>query len=75
MKGIRKMVEVGQYCVDVLKQTYAVQRAIDKFESLLLHGHIETCVIEGIQEGRPQEVIAELGNNSIYRSDRHVQWT
>lgn len=61
LKGIRKMVEEDQYCVDVLKQTYAVQRAIDKFESLLLQGHLNTCVVEGIHEGREQEVISELG--------------
>ena len=60
LKGIRKMVEEDQYCVDVLKQTYAVQRAIDKFESLLLQGHLRSCVIEGIHEGREAEVMGEL---------------
>ena len=61
LKGIRKMVEEDQYCVDILKQTYAVQRAIDKFESLLLQGHLNTCVLEGIKEGRDEEVLGELG--------------
>ncbi len=61
LKGIRKMVEEDQYCVDILKQTYAVQRAIDKFESLLLHGHLKSCVIEGIREGRDEDVLSELG--------------
>ena len=28
IKGIRKMVDDGVYCVDVLKQTYAVERAL-----------------------------------------------
>jgi DNA-binding FrmR family transcriptional regulator len=60
LKGIRKMVEEDQYCVDVLKQTYAVQRAIDKFESLLLQGHLRSCVIEGVHEGREEQVIGEL---------------
>ena len=60
LKGIRKMVEEDQYCVDVLKQTYAVQRAIDKFESLLLNGHLNSCVVEGIHEGREKEVLGEL---------------
>jgi DNA-binding FrmR family transcriptional regulator len=60
LKGIRKMVEEDQYCVDVLKQTYAVQRAIDKFESTLLRGHLNSCVPEGIKEGRESEVLSEL---------------
>ncbi len=60
LKGIRKMVEEDQYCVDVLKQTYAVQRAIDKFEGILLRGHLNSCVPEGIREGRDEAVIKEL---------------
>lgn len=60
LKAIRRMVEEDQYCVDVLKQTYAVQRAIDKFEGVLLEGHLETCVLDGIKEGREKEVISEL---------------
>jgi DNA-binding FrmR family transcriptional regulator len=60
LKGIRKMVEEDVYCVDVLKQTYAVQRAIAKFEGVLLQGHLNSCVIEGIREGREQEVLGEL---------------
>ncbi len=60
LKGIRKMVEEDQYCVDVLKQTYAIQRAIEKFESVLLRGHLSSCVIEGVREGREQDVIDEL---------------
>ena len=60
LKGIRRMVEDDQYCVDVLKQTYAVKRAIDKLEGLLLAGHLNGCVREGFQEGRDQQIIDEL---------------
>ena len=60
IRGIRKMVEEDQYCVDVLKQTYAVQRAIQKFKGVLLHGHLNSCVPDGIREGRDQQVISEL---------------
>jgi len=61
LRGIRKMVEEDQYCVDILKQTYAVQRAIQKFESVMLQGHLQSCVVEGVREGREQEVLNELG--------------
>ncbi len=60
LRGIRKMVEDDTYCVDVLKQTYAVQRAIEKFEQVLLQDHIRGCVPEGIREGRDEEVLGEL---------------
>jgi DNA-binding FrmR family transcriptional regulator len=60
LRGIRKMVEDDQYCVDVLKQTYAVQKALEKFESTMLRGHLNSCVPEGIREGRADQVIDEL---------------
>ena len=60
LSGIRKMLEEDKYCVDVLKQTYAVRRAIEKMESLLLEGHLKSCVVEGIQTGRAEEIIGEL---------------
>ena len=60
LRGIRKMVEEDEYCVDILKQTYAVQRAIEKFEQILLRGHLGTCVPNGIREGRDAEVLDEL---------------
>ena len=58
--GIRKMVETDQYCVDILRQTYAVRKAIEKFEALLLEQHLQHCVPEGIKEGREEAVIEEL---------------
>ena len=60
IKGIRKMVDDGTYCVDVLKQTYAVERALQKFEAELLRGHLATCVPTGFQEGRNDAMITEL---------------
>jgi len=60
IKGIRKMVGDGTYCVDVLKQTYAVERAIQKFEAELLRGHLSSCVPKGFKEGRNEAMIQEL---------------
>jgi DNA-binding FrmR family transcriptional regulator len=60
LAGVRRMIEGDQYCVDVLKQTYAVRRAIEKMEALLLDGHLHTCVVEGVREGREDEVVGEL---------------
>ena len=60
LSGIRRMLEEDKYCVDVLKQTYAVRRAIEKMESILLEGHLHSCVIEGIKTGREDQVLDEL---------------
>lgn len=64
LAGIRRMIEADKYCVDVLKQTYAVRRAIEKMEAMMLDGHLHTCVVEGIRDGREDAVLAEL--NELY---------
>ena len=60
LKAVRRMVEEDKYCVDVLKQTYAVRRAIEKLESRILEGHLQGCVVAGIREGRDDAVLSEL---------------
>ena len=60
LQGIRKMVEEEQHCVDVLKQTHAVKRALDKFDALLFQGHVARSVPEGFREGRDVLIIREL---------------
>lgn len=58
--GVRRMIEENKYCPEVLKQTFAVRRAIEKMEAIILEGHLHTCVATGIRDGREDEVIAEL---------------
>ena len=60
LAGIRRMVESEQYCVDILKQTYAVRRALEKLESRMLEGHLRDCVVTGVREGREEQVLGEL---------------
>jgi DNA-binding FrmR family transcriptional regulator len=60
LEGIRRMVEEDKYCPEVLKQTFAVRRAIEKMEAMILEGHLHTCVAHGIRDGREDEVISEL---------------
>jgi len=59
LRGVRKMIEEDQYCVDGLTQTYAVRRAIEKMEATMLGGHLHHCVVEGIQRG-DTDVLDEL---------------
>ncbi len=62
IRGVRKMVEEGTYCVDVIKQTFAVERALKRFESELLRSHLTTCVPSGFTEGRSDDMVRELGD-------------
>lgn len=60
LAGVRKMVEEDRYCVDVLKQTFAIRRAIEHLETRLVEGHLNTCVVDGVKNGREKQVLGEL---------------
>jgi DNA-binding FrmR family transcriptional regulator len=62
IRGIRKMLEDGAYCVDVVKQTFAVERALKRFEAELLRNHLSSCVPAGFSEGRSEAMVRELGD-------------
>jgi CsoR family transcriptional regulator, copper-sensing transcriptional repressor len=68
IKGVRRMVDDDQYCVDILKQTYAVKRAIDKLEAVLMQGHLNGCVRDGFKDGRDEAMIGEL--NELFELSR-----
>ena len=60
LDGVRRMVQEDKYCVDILKQTYAVRKSIEKLERVMLGSHMETCVIPGIEQGRKEQIVTEL---------------
>lgn len=62
VKAIKRMVDTDTYCIDVLKQTYAVERSLKRFEAELLRGHLASCVPTALREGRKEEVLSELGD-------------
>jgi DNA-binding FrmR family transcriptional regulator len=43
------MLEEDKYCVDILKQPYAVCRATEKMEGILLEGHLQSWAVHGIK--------------------------
>ncbi len=49
VRGIERMVEEGQYCVDIVNQILAVQRALKKVSSRVLDRHLHSCVTRAIQ--------------------------
>ena len=59
IRGIKGMVETNAYCPDILRQSAAVNAAINDFNKELLANHIRTCVADDIRNGK-DEAIDEL---------------
>jgi len=59
IRGVKKLIESDTYCDDVLNQIAAAQSALNSVGKLLLEHHLNTCVIERIQDG-DHAVVQEL---------------
>lgn len=62
LKKVLKMVEDGDYCIDVIHQDRAVQKALSEADSLILENHLKTCAADAIKKGKQKEAISEIMN-------------
>jgi DNA-binding FrmR family transcriptional regulator len=55
VRGVQRMVDEDAYCIDIINQNLAVQRALEKVNSLILERHLQTCVTTAIRSDDPNE--------------------
>lgn len=62
VRGIQRMVEEDQYCVDVLVQIAAVRAALYKVGYNILENHAHGCVMRAVraEEDNGEKAIEEL---------------
>jgi DNA-binding FrmR family transcriptional regulator len=63
MGAVARMLEEDAYCIDIIKQTQAVEKALDRLNALILERHLNRCVTTAIRGNKPKErerVIKEL---------------
>ena len=73
VKGIERMVQDDQYCVDVMRQVIATQAAMAKLNELILESHLNSCVIEAVRGNNPQareKVLQEISD--VFEMSRKV---
>lgn len=51
VRGIARMIERDEGCVDVLQQTAALRAAIDSVSMLLMEDHVHGCVASAVKSG------------------------
>ena len=60
IQAIDRMIEEDIPCEDVLAQINAAKSALHKAGQVVLEGHIQHCVKEGIEHGDADETIARF---------------
>jgi DNA-binding FrmR family transcriptional regulator len=60
VKGLMKMIEEEQYCIDLINQTNAIRRALEQVALIVMKRHVESCVSESIECCEGKDKIEEL---------------
>ena len=54
------MIEGDASCIDVLRQTYAVRKAVEKLEAVLAGNHISNCIHRSIAGEAEEALLTEV---------------
>lgn len=60
VRGIARMIEREEYCVDILQQTAALRAAVDSLSILILEDHVSGCVRTAAEEGDAERYVDEV---------------
>lgn len=71
MRGLEKMIDAEEYCVDIVTQSLAIQKSLGSLNKLLVENHLRTHVADMFEAGGDQRERAidellklfELSNN------------
>ena len=60
IEAVIKMIEDGRYCIDISNQILAVSSLVKKSNMLILKQHMNSCVLEAVNNGNSDEKIDEI---------------
>jgi CsoR family transcriptional regulator, copper-sensing transcriptional repressor len=60
VRGISRMIEREEYCVDILQQTSALRAAVDSLAVLVLEDHVQGCVRTAAANGDADRYVDEV---------------
>ncbi len=55
MRGVQKMIENEDYCMDILTQSLAIQKSIGSLNKLILENHVRTHIKQSLSSSSEQE--------------------
>jgi DNA-binding FrmR family transcriptional regulator len=60
LEKVITMVEQGDYCIDILHQSQAIQKALKETDHVILEYHLKTCTVNALKEGRHDDAVEEI---------------
>jgi DNA-binding FrmR family transcriptional regulator len=59
VRGITRMIERDEYCIDIMQQTAALRAAVDSVTLLLMEDHVAGCLAAGVVKSKDSAALTE----------------
>jgi DNA-binding FrmR family transcriptional regulator len=63
VRAIKRMVEEDTPCPDILVQVAAVRAALNSVGKLILEDHLQSCMLDALENGDYQQAMGDLKNS------------
>jgi DNA-binding FrmR family transcriptional regulator len=60
VRGVARMVERDDYCIDILQQTAALRAAVESVSLLVMEDHVAGCLRTAVETGQAQAYTEEV---------------
>lgn len=60
VRGIKRMIEEGEYCIDIITQLQAAQAALGAVSRLIMHKHLDHCLADAVQSKSETDITEKL---------------
>jgi CsoR family transcriptional regulator, copper-sensing transcriptional repressor len=60
VRGLKRLVEEGAYCIDVITQAQAAKSAISSVEDRILREHLLTCAVTQVKKNDTKKMVDEV---------------
>lgn len=61
IKGVKRMIDDGEYCIDIITQIQAARSALQSVSKIILEKHLKHCVATALEERNEAGIDEKLG--------------
>jgi DNA-binding FrmR family transcriptional regulator len=60
VKGVKRMIDDGEYCIDIITQIQAVRSALQSVSKIILEKHLKHCVADALEKHNEADIDEKL---------------
>ena len=60
IKGVKRMIDEGEYCIDIITQIQAARSALQSVNKLILEKHLKHCVADALEKNDEHDIDQKL---------------